>query len=487
MIERILDDPGLYQKRLLMRILKNNESCAYGKKYNFGSLDSYEAFAKTLPVIEYDDISDDINSMMKGSNNVLSSSRIDWFAKSSGTSTGRSKYIPVNENYLVKGHLKCAWDAASFIYDEDPQARLFADRSLIMGGSFERLGSGKYTGDISAIIIKHFPAIGKSFYTPDFETALMDDWDEKIKRMASICSKQNVTLIAGVPSWLMVLFDEILEQTKANNMSEIWPNARSFLHGGVNFEPYREQFRNYLPDNQIRYREVYNASEGYFAIQNHSEEDGMVLLCDNEIFYEFQEWDNDPDSQKQCVGIENLEQGKTYALIITNSSGLYRYKLGDLITVVATDPVKIKVTGRTRSMINVFGEELSVANTDTAISKACSRHEAEILEYTVAPVFSSQDMQGAHEWLIEFKKAPADIEGFKRDLDSHLREINSDYDAKRSYDLVLRSPVIKSLSENSFEKWQRQNERYGGQNKVPRLRNDRKLVESILNCISSTN
>ena len=356
-----------------------------------------------------------------------------------------------------------------------------------MGGSYEQLSSGKFTGDISAIIIKHFPPIGKNFYTPDFETALMDDWDAKIKRMARICSKEKMTLIAGVPSWLMVLFDEMLKISSANNISEIWPNVRSFLHGGVSFEPYREQFKNYLPSNDIKYREVYNASEGYFAIQNESNKEGMSLLCDNEIFFEFQEWDGDPDSQRDCVGIEDVEKGKTYALLITNSAGLYRYKIGDLVQIVDVDPVKIRIAGRTRCMLNVFGEELSVDNADKALSEACLKHGAEIREYTVAPIFLSRNEKGAHEWLIEFKEAPANIHSFSHDLDNYLRSLNSDYDAKRTQDMALKSLEVKVLPRQSFEKWQREKKRYGGQNKVPRLSNDRALAEEILNSITKLN
>jgi len=486
-LEKMMADPGYYQHKLLRRILKDNAETEYGKAHNFSAIKSPKEFSSAVPINTYEDLYPSIKRMMEGQKNILCRDEINWFAKSSGTSTNRSKYVPVSKNYLVKGHLKCAWDAASFIYNDDPKARLFADKSLIMGGSIETLPSGKQAGDISGIIIKHFPKVGKRFYTPDFETALMQNWDDKIKKMAGICSKEKLTLVAGVPSWLMVLFDEILFQTGADNIMQVWPGLRSFLHGGVSFEPYREQFKRYLPTDQINYREVYNASEGYFAIQNKAAEDGMLLLCDNEIYYEFQEWNSDQEKEGDCVELGDLEIGKSYALLISNSSGLYRYRIGDLVAVVSKAPLKIKITGRTHSMINVFGEEVSVSNTDMAISACCHLHKAEIKEYTVAPIYSSEKGMGAHEWLIEFAQAPENIESFAEDLDYQLRKLNSDYDAKRSHDLALKKLKLRSLSKGSFEKWMRSRSRYGGQNKVPRLRNDRIIVDEIFDFLDSMN
>lgn len=484
-IEKVMLNPSMYQNAILKRILDTNKHTEFGRKHDFAKLNDIGDYRSSVQAREYEAFYPYIEKMMHGQENILCSEAIDWFAKSSGTSTGRSKYIPVSHNYLLRGHLKCAWDAASMIYNEDPEARLFAEKSLIMGGSTETLSSGKKAGDISGIIIKHFPKIGKRFYTPDFETALMKDWDEKIKNMARITSRQNLTLIAGVPTWLIVLFKEILEQTGASNISEVWPNLRSFLHGGVNFDPYREQFRKYIPSSDLVYREVYNASEGYFAIQDKSGEDGMLLLCDHEIYYEFIPWNGEAEDSENALSIDEIEIGQVYSLCISNSSGLYRYKIGDLVEVVSIAPVKIKIAGRTKSMLNVFGEELSVANAECAISEICLRHKAMISDYTVAPVFLEQREKGRHQWLVEFLDSPTDIEGFARDLDERLRALNSDYDAKRSQDLALTNLELIVLPKGSFEEWQRKTGRYGGQNKIPRLKNDRQMAEEILNLVMS--
>jgi len=479
-IESVMNNPLAAQMAILDRITEQMSSTQYG--LDCGMCDSldYASFSDKIPVVEYEDIFSYIERMMDGADNILCKGRIKWFAKSSGTSTGRSKYIPVSKDYLVNGHLKCAWDAASFIYNEDPEARLFADKSLIMGGSVERLTSGVYCGDISGIIIKHFPGIGKRFYTPDFETALMSDWDMKMKKMAAITSKENVTLVAGVPTWLSVLFDHILELTGAADMSEIWPGLRSFLHGGVDFGPYRQQFRQYLPSTDIRYREVYNASEGYFAIQNKAKEEGMLLLCDHEIFYEFIEWPAYKSGLRKCLHSGQLESGGIYVLVISNTSGLLRYIPGDLIRVVCTAPLKIKVCGRTRAMINVFGEELSIGNVEEAITRSCEKFNCQIRHYTVGPRFLERSVKGGHDWVIEFENPPGQLVAFQTFLDDTLRSINSDYDAKRSANLALECLQVIPVPARTFESWMRSRGSYGGQNKIPRLRNDRQIIEELL-------
>lgn len=486
-IDRFMSNPAPFQKRILKRLINENRHTLFGKKHDFGLIRNIEDYRRAVPVNDYNALYPYISQMMEGQPSILSSEEIKWFAKSSGTSTGRSKYIPVSRNYLVNGHIKCAWDAASMIYDEDADAKLFAKKSLIMGGSVEQLDSGLWAGDISGIIIKHFPKIGRRFYTPDFETALMKDWDLKIERMAGICSKEDLTLIAGVPTWLIVLFEAVLDLTGAANISEVWPNLRSFLHGGVNFEPYRKQFADYIPSDKIIYREVFNASEGYFAIQNNKDQEGMLLLCNHEIFYEFLPWSaSDKDLSQECLEVHELELGKEYAMVISNTSGLYRYLLGDIVKVVHLNPLKIKVTGRTTAMINVFGEELSVMNVEQALSHICGKHNALIRNYTVGPVYLSSGHKGAHEWYIEFVREPENIEHFAADLDNYLRELNSDYDAKRSKDMALVGLKLRSLPNGSFERWMRQKGRYGGQNKVPRLNNDRKLLEELNGIVHSS-
>lgn len=482
-IEHVYTNPELYQNAILKKILKCNSNTEYGKLHNFQNIKSEEEYKK-VPLVYYNDIYPFVQKMIGGKGGVLTKEKIKWFAKSSGTSTGRSKYIPVSKSYLKKGHLKCAWDAASFIYNEDPSAKLFADRSLIMGGTIEPLNLDKMAGDISGIIIHHFPKIGRRFYTPDIKTALMPNWDEKIERIASITSKQNVTLLAGVPTWTLVLVNRILEITGKNHISEVWPNLKSFLHGGVGFEPYRDIFKKLIPSEKVTLREVYNASEGYFAIQNHKNEDGMLLLCDHQIYYEFIPFEDIDLESPQCISMSDVDVNRKYALVISNSSGLYRYRIGDVVKVVNKHPLKIKVVGREKEMINVFGEELAVLNTDKALADVCKTLGASVKEYSVGPIFMKATNQGRHEWVIEFENAPDDIDAFALRLDNRLREINSDYDAKRSFDLALNPLKLVDLPKGSFEKWLRAKGKYGGQNKVPRLRNDRSVIDSILSIIS---
>ncbi len=485
-IEKVISNPSFFQDKLLNTLLDANRNTSFGRNHLFEKIKTYKEFNSAIPVSSYDDLFPLISRMIEGEQNILCHEEINWFAKSSGTSSGKSKYIPVSHNYLRKGHLKCAWDAASFIYHEDPKAKLFSEKSLIMGGSIEQLPSGLMAGDISAIIIKHFPPIGKRFYTPDFETALMNDWDSKIKRMAAITSKENLTLIAGVPTWVLVLIKEVLKQTGKNTITEVWPNIRSFLHGGVSFEPYRKQFESLMPSKQIIYREVYNASEGYFAIQNENQIDGMLLLCDHQLYYEFIPWENGTESG-ECLPLDEVESGRTYALVITNTSGLYRYKIGDLVQIVSTSPVKIKVIGRDKAMINVFGEELSISNTDQAIAELCNEYSCAINEYTVGPVFLDESTAGRHEWMIEFEIDPEDSMIFSHKLDEKLCQLNSDYEAKRSAGLVLKPLIINQLPKGTFERWMRSKGRYGGQTKVPRLKNDRSLIDELYRFLQNTN
>ncbi len=467
------------QGRILHKIISNNRNTAFGKAHSFKRIMDTTSFKHSVPIRSYEDIFPFIQRMMQGEQNVLCRNSVKWFAKSSGTSTGKSKFIPVTKEYLQKGHLECAWDAACYIYHEDQHAALFSDKSLIMGGSIQSIGKGIYTGDISGIIIKHFPAVGRHFYTPDFGTALLKDWDQKINNMASITAKENVVLAAGVPTWLLVLFRKILEQSGAENMSQVWPNLRSFLHGGVNFEPYRTQFEGLFPSTKIRYREVYNASEGYFGFQADSQREGMLLMCHHGVYYEFVPWVNGEALYEDICDLKGIQKNQEYALVISNISGLYRYLIGDIVRIVDTHPVKIKVCGRVGAMINVFGEELSSENTDRGLAICCAKHDVVPVDYTLAPVFMENLGRGGHEWYIEFEHPPEDQKLFARDLDNILRELNSDYDAKRSHSLALDNLIIKALKPGSFEKWMRKKGKYGGQNKVPRLRNDRKILEEL--------
>lgn len=482
-IDEMANNAQFFQDSLLLKILNSQKNSSYGKTFGFSSIQNYDTFRKALPIIRYEDIYSDIELMIDGKKNVLVSDPVYWFAKSSGTTNDRSKYIPVTQNYLVHGHLKCTWTTASVIYNEDQTAKLFKDKSLIMGGSLQSLGNGIMVGDISAIMLKNFPKIGRRFSTPSFEVALIADWDEKIKRIAELTVKERVTLLGGVPTWTIVLFKEIIEQTGAANISEVWPELKTYLHGGIGFEPYREVFGKFLPSEKVIYREIYNASEGYFAVQNAKDEKGMLLLCNHQIFYEFipiRALKKNLAEVEEIFPLKDVEPGKSYAIVITNSSGLYRYLIGDVIEFVGVAPYKIKVIGRTEQYINVFGEELMIANTDAAISEVCASHRAVIKDYSVGPIYMESNSKGGHEWAIEFAEAPLDIAGFSQDLDDKLRSLNSDYDAKRYKDMALHPLKISLLPAGTIEQWHRSKGKYGGQHKLPRLSNERKVLSQLL-------
>ncbi len=479
-IEAVIRNPLHYQNALLRLILDSNQNTEFGKKYDFYAIKNQRDYQKACPLQYYESLFPSIEKMMDDASNILVPGTVQWYAKSSGTTNARSKYIPVTRGSLKYGHLKCAWDAASHIYNEDPAAKLFANKSLIMGGSLEDLGHNKMAGDISAIILHHFPKIGRGFYTPSFETALWPEWDEKIKRTAQETIREKVTLLAGVPTWTLMLLREILNITGAEYITDVWPDLRSYLHGGVGFAPYRNEFRKLIPDQKVSFREVYNASEGYFAMQNHRDQDSMLLLCDHGIYYEFIPHKNIDDSNPECLDISQVDEGQKYALVITTISGLYRYVIGDIIEFVSTRPYKIKVVGRVHDSINVFGEELSAHNTDRAIGIISDRYDVQVKDYTVAPLFIKDGQAGRHEWYIEFENRPVDLIAFATDLDAELQKLNSDYAAKRSNDIAVECLKIIPLNQGTFEAWLRSNNRYGGQSKIPRVKNDREMAEALL-------
>ena len=481
-VEKVLANPAYYQSKLLMSILQRQQSSAYGKTYSFDQINDYQTFSKALPIIQYKDIYQDIQKMMDGADNVLVSDKVHWFAKSSGTSVNKSKYIPVTRHYLTHGHLKCTWTAASVIYNEDPSARLFADKNLIMAGSLTKYSPQVTIGDISAIMLHHFPWIGRRFATPSFEIALLEDWEEKIKLVAEISSKERVTLMGGVPTWTIVLFKEILRTTGAKNISEVWPHLKTYIHGGIGLGPYERELRKYLPSKDVVFREVYNATEGYFAIQNEKAVDGMSLMCNHQIFYEFipAATYTSGDPNQDAITLEEVSADTDYVIVITNSAGLYRYVIGDIVRFSSVRPFKIKVVGRVEQYINAFGEELMVCNTDEAVARICKRHGGIIRDYHVAPKYMTDKDNGCHEWAIEFEKMPTSIPDFAKALDRELRELNSDYDAKRYKDMAMSPLIIRVLPKGSIDEYMREKNKYGGQHKLPRLSNDRKIIENLL-------
>jgi hypothetical protein len=484
-IEKVLRNPVPYQLRLLKQILHKNRNCDYGKQYKFDQITTYDQYAAGLPIVTYEQLYPYIEKMLRGVPRILVNEPVRWFAKSSGTTNARSKFIPTTLSYLNKGHLKSTWFTASAIYNEDPHCKLFAQKNLIMAGSLTPLPHGITTGDISAIMMYHYPKIGRRFSTPQRDLALTADWDKKIELMVAHCTDDKVTLIGGVPTWTIVLIKSLLAKSGKETLTEVWPDLKTYMHGGVGFGPYAALLRKYMPADKVTFREVYNASEGYFAIQDKSAEEGMSLLCDHQVFYEFVPLEALDQANPQARPLWQVEMGKLYAIVITTSSGLYRYKIGDLVEFTSLLPYKIKVRGRVEQYLNVFGEELIVAHTDAAIKEASRQTGAVIKDYTVAPLFMSTTDRGGHEWGIEFEIEPASLAEFEALLDKVLRAVNSDYDAKRYKDMALAPLVVHVLEQGSVEAWQRRHDKYGRQYKVPRLSNDRKLLEQLLDTASS--
>lgn len=484
-INEFLQTPQATQQRVFQELIKQGKQTAIGEKYGFNHIRTRKDYAAQVPIHSYEDLKPYIDQMMMGAENILWPGTVRWYSKSSGTTAGKSKFIPVPKENLYGNHIRGSWDTVTIMYEKFPESRLFADKNLVMGGSLDHFQAYPDTriGDVSAIMLYHMPVFAKPFYTPDFETALLPNWDEKIERMAKICAKEQVTMFGGVPTWTIVLFRRILELTGKSNMMEVWPDLRAYIHGGVGFGPYRDQFRQFIPDENFIYQEVYNASEGYFAIQDQFNEPGMLLMLDNCVYFEFipkEEW-NTP--MPKTVGLEEVEKGKDYAIVVTTNAGLWRYTPGDTVTFTSVNPYRIMVTGRTKQYINVFGEEVMVSNTDEAITRTCKQYDAIVAEYTVAPTYIQGDSKGGHHWLIEFEKAPNDMAVFAQSLDENLQSINSDYEAKRFKGMALECLRITDLPAGTFLDWMRYRGKLGGQNKVPRLCNTREYVDQILSFI----
>ncbi|MCH2223299.1 MAG: GH3 auxin-responsive promoter family protein [Crocinitomicaceae bacterium] len=471
------------QQELFQRHIEMGRKTEFGRKYNFDQIESYKDFKEKVPLQYYEDVKPWVDRLMEGEQQLLWPTDTKWFAKSSGTTSGRSKLIPVTKESLEDCHYKGGKDLLGLYYHNHPNRKLYKGKHLIIGGSAEvnYLSSDSYFGDLSAIIVKNLPWWAEIRRTPAREIALMSEWEEKIEKMARSTIEQDIYIIAGVPSWTMVLANRVLEISGKSNLKEVWPNLELFMHGGVNFEPYREHFKRLIPDPKMNYVETYNASEGFFGIQDEVDKDQMLLMLDYGIFFEFIPMNEFNGRQsKNTIAIEDVELGVNYALVISTNGGLWRYIIGDTIKFSSTAPYRFSITGRTKSYINTFGEELIVENAEHAMAEACSRTNAQVREFTACPLYMEGKDKGAHEWCVEFVQFPDEMDRFIRILDETLREINSDYDAKRYHNLVLESPKVNIIQKGTFDKWLRSIGKLGGQNKIPRLSNDRKLVEQIL-------
>ncbi|MDO4789619.1 MAG: GH3 auxin-responsive promoter family protein [Porphyromonas sp.] len=470
------------QEKQLKYILNKSKETAYLSSFISRHSVGYEKFKSSVPVVEYEALAPYIERMLRGEKNILSPYPVTWMAKSSGTSNDRSKYIPVPKPYLKENHYKAGSDVVWSYLAENPNSRLFSSKGFVLGGSHAPTyeGSGIRTGDVSAILVQNMPSIGEWIRVPSKKILLMGDWEAKLEKLIPVIAKADVGSISGVPSWLLMVIKRVLDYTGAKSVAEIWSNIEVFFHGGISFDPYRAEYKSIM-GKEIFYRETYNASEGFFALQDDSRDPGMLLLLDHAVFYEF--WALDAYNRGDTAAIVPLSDvkiGVPYAMIITTMGGLFRYIIGDVVEFTSVYPHKIKIVGRTKSYINAFGEELMVHNADKAIEKACAETGAKVSEYTAAPIVLAEEGRGYHHWLIEFYTQPASTEQFAEILDKTLREINSDYDAKRFNDYTLLPLKLSIAAEGTFHQWLDSKGKLGGQHKVPRLSNNTDILNALL-------
>ena len=486
-MELFLKYPHEVQDELLFNLIKASENTQIGKKYDFSSMKNYTTFSERIPVSTYEELEPLIELTRKGEQNVFWHSTIKWFAKSSGTTNAKSKFIPVSSEALENCHYKASKDLLCLYLNNNEDSLLFTGKSLRLGGSKQLYeDNNTFFGDLSAILIDNMPIWAEFSSTPSSKISLMGDWETKLPAIINETMNENVTSLAGVPSWMLVLLQKALETTGKSNLLEVWPNAEVYFHGGVSFEPYKEQYKKLFPKDSFKYYEIYNASEGFFAIQDQNDSDELLLMLDYGIFYEFIPMDSFGTLNQRVIRLNQVELHKNYALVITTNSGLWRYLIGDTIRFTSLNPYRIKVTGRTKHHINVFGEELMVENTDAAVAKTCKEFNCEIVDYTVAPIFMTNEQKGAHEWIIEFKNPPSDIATFSAALDENIQALNSDYEAKRYNNMTLNPLVLNVARENLFYDWLKQEDKLGGQHKIPRLSNERNYLEQLLQ-IQTTN
>ncbi len=480
-IEAWMNNPIEAQREVLQDLVTAAQYTEFGKKYDFSKLFTIRSFKESVPIQEYDDIKHYIHRIMEGEQNILWNTPINWFAKSSGTTSEKSKFIPVSEESLNDNHYQAAKDVLTLYYQFNPDSELLTGKGLIIGGShtINQVNEDAHFGDLSAVLLQNSPFWAHWIRTPELTIALMDEWENKIEKLAENTINENVTSISGVPTWTLVLFKKILEITGAKTISEVWPSLELYMHGGVSFTPYKEQFKR-LIGKDIFYLDLYNASEGFFAAQDVPGKEGMLLFLDHGIFYEFMPVSEYGKPVPQTIGLKDIELGKNYAPVISTNGGLWRYLIGDTVQFTSINPYRIKVTGRLKHFINAFGEEVIVDNTDKAIAIACQRTNAIVNDYTAAPVYFSENAGAAHEWLIEFENEPEDLNSFITELDNALKDTNSDYEAKRYKNIALQKPLVRVLKKGVFSLWLKSKGKLGGQHKVPRLSNDRDFINQII-------
>ena len=478
--------PSEVQQETFSNLIEKAKNTEWGEKYDYKSIQSISDFQDRIPIMDYDDFKPYIDRIKKGEKNILWYGETKWFAKSSGTTNDKSKFIPVSADSIEQTHTRGGKDVLAIYTHNFPETNVFTGKSLILGGSHQinNFENKSYYGDLSAVLIENLPLWAKFLRAGNQDTALLSEWDVKIKKMAEETINQNLVSFAGVPSWTLVFIKYVLKLKNTDNLLDIWPNLELFSHGGVSFEPYREQFKKLIPKSSMNYLETYNASEGFFAIQADPNSNDMLLMLDYGIFYEFIPMKYFSNDNPKTVTVEEVEIGVNYAMVISTNGGLWRYLIGDTVMFTSKYPFKIRVTGRTKHFINAFGEELIVDNAEKAINIACTRTYSSIKEYTAAPVYPTKDTKGGHEWIFEFEVPPKNINYFVEVLDTVLKTLNSDYEAKRYLNMSIDTPKINIAPKGLFYNWLKEKGKLGGQNKVPRLSNKRKFIDELLSMMN---
>lgn len=488
-IDLFMKYPHEVQGELFKTLITTGRNTEFGRTHGFADVHTEDQFRRLIPISSYEEISPYIERNMAGEQNLLWPSDVKWFAKSSGTTNARSKFIPVSYEALEECHFKGGKDMLSIYCNNFPDTKIFDGKGLTIGGSQQinqfDSNSESFYGDVSAVIMSNLPYWTKFVRTPTLDIALMDEWESKIDKMAEHTMNENVTSISGVPTWTIILLQKVLELKGASHIHEVWPNLEVFFHGAVAFGPYKSLFKSLIPSDNMRYMETYNASEGFFGIQyDPVGSDDMLLMLDYGIYYEFIPFAEIHKESPKVIGLSEVVMGEQYALLITTNAGLWRYKIGDTIQFTSVDPFRIKISGRTKHFINAFGEEVVVENAERAIAEACEKTGAQINNFTAAPKYFDEETNAAHEWIVEFEKNPDDLDRFTKALDETLRSINSDYDAKRYKDMALSLPIVHEASPGTFYQWMRKRGKLGGQHKVPRLSNTREYLDEILSLMS---
>jgi hypothetical protein len=481
-IELFIKYPIEVQEDVRRKLLHDARNTQWGQQYGYADLRTARQYAQRVPTHTYEQLQPYITKIMQGEQNVLWHSKIGWFAKSSGTTNDKSKFIPVSNEALEECHYKAGKDMLAVYCNNYPESKIFSGKILAIGGSHQisQLNPNMYYGDLSAVLMQNLPFWVSFMRTPDLSIALLDNWEEKVEKMGLATLHENVVNISGVPTWTMVLFNWLLAHTGKSNILEIWENFELYCHGGVSFEPYRAQFQQYLPSAAVKYVETYNASEGFFGIQDQTDSQDILLMLDYGIYYEFIKASETHHDNPRTLTLAEVEINQNYAVIISTNAGLWRYAIGDTIRFTSIYPFRFKITGRTKHFINAFGEELIIENAEQALHVACQATQATITDYTAAPIYLTQNTKGAHQWAIEFETKPNDFDKFCAVLDDTLKNLNSDYDAKRKGNLAMDFPVVQPVPQGTFYHWLKNKGKLGGQNKVPRLSNERKILEEIL-------